>query len=172
MKDKTEMHAWKLKGLFEEETRFRNLLIHNKLQGAYGAETTFTNCTFQDCEIKGCFFDGATFKNCSFYGCDIAAVDFSNCIFEDCTFTSRFDMCDFTDATFINCSLRRGYMRCCTIDDTAFTNVTFDGIWAGKLHIAKPAKFENATYTMGGARCDEVEIAKKNFFKEFGMEVA
>ena len=172
MKEKTMMHAYVLKGKLEEETEFADLLIDGALCGAFVANTTFINCTFQDCDIKGCFFDGATFKNCSFYGCDIAAVDFSNCEFEDCTFTSRFDMCDFTDAAFTNCALRRGYMRCCTIDDTAFTNVTFDGIWAGKLHIARTAVFNAVCYTMGGATESEMETAKKAFFKEFEMEVA
>ena len=172
MKEKTIIHAYVLKGKLEEETEFADLLIDGALCGAFVAQTTFTNCTFQDCDIKGCFFDGAIFKNCSFYSCDIASVDFSNCVFEDCTFTSRFDMCDFTNAAFENSHFRRGYMRSCTIDDTAFTNVTFDGIWAGKLHIAKPATFEAVRYTMGGATNDEVEVAKANFYKEFEMEVA
>jgi len=154
-----------LKNMPEEKREFSNILFQGKLLGSF-VTAEFTDCTFQDCEIKGCFFGTTIFQNCSFYGCDFGAVDFSNCMFVNCTFSARFAMCDLTDVVFGNCTFKRGYMLCCTIDDTLFKNVTFDGTWAGKLHIVKPAVFEKVSYTMGGATVQEMETAKNAFFKE------
>lgn len=170
MKEKTIMHASKLKDLLNERISFSDLLFDGVLLGAFGFQTTFENCTFQDCEIKGCYFNNTTYINCSFYGCDLKAIDFSNCEFINCTFTSRFHLCDFENATFQDCTFKHGYIRSCHIKGTKFLNVVFDGIWAGNIDISSPAVFENVTYTMGGARSDEVETAKHQFMFEMGAE--
>jgi len=44
-----------LKNMPEEKREFSNILFQGKLLGSF-VTAEFTDCTFQDCEIKGCFF--------------------------------------------------------------------------------------------------------------------
>jgi len=168
MAETTEIRAEELKNLLQTETEFEDPPTTENLKGLFAEKKTFRNCTFMDCAITGCFFEGARFEGCNFYGCEVKLVEFKNAVFTGCTSTSRFVMCNFSHTTFNGTTFRRGYIANSQIDLTQFTDVTFDGIWAKNLSILGPALFENVLYTMGGARCDEVEVQKELFFKEFG----
>lgn len=152
-----------------KESKISNALIVDSLEGVNLSGRYFENCTFQDIKISACLFRQAIFANCSFHSCDIECVDFIECTFNDCTFSSRFEMCDLSLAHFNNSRFNNGYISHCKLNETVFSNIVFDGIWAGNLILMRgfPVKFDCCSYTMGGATNSEIEKQKELFFNAF-----
>lgn len=168
--EKTIINSAELKRCLKEDAKVENALVSDeKLIAIDGGQAEFTNCTFQDCEFISCFFDKATFNNCSFYSCDMKQVSMVHAKFADCTFTSRMVMCNLSETLFSGGRMKDGYITNSQFDLTGFQNVVFDGIRVLHPAVITTPTFENCSYTMGGARSDEVETAKKNFFYAFGI---
>ena len=54
--------------------------------------------------IDSCFFHKVSFTNCSFEECELVGVNFNFCVFEACTFNQTImRKSEFTDCVFKNC---------------------------------------------------------------------
>lgn len=75
-------------------------------------EVYFSSCTFRDIDLYWTIFDFSTFVDCEFDNCILRGVDFGGCKFVECSFSNcQFIQnnlggdCDFGDATAYNCEI-------------------------------------------------------------------
>lgn len=96
---------------------------------AFGS--TWTTCTFKDCQIDLADWRASKFEDCSFVNCSLRMVNFSTSFFEDSTFID----CDLEQASFSGAHFRNGGFKDCRMaygetlfqDATAKGRIRFDG---------------------------------------------
>jgi uncharacterized protein YjbI with pentapeptide repeats len=87
---------------------------------AFGS--TFTGCSFVDCQLDLTDWRASKFERCLFQNCTMRMVNFSTSFFEDCLFTD----CDLEQASFMGSHFRKGaFLRCrMAYGETLFQDAT------------------------------------------------
>lgn len=157
-----------IRALLQEGTENVSML-GGVISGLNMDNKVFVNCTFHDMEFTCCSMKDVTFINCSFYGCGFRMIDFCKTIFKECSINARFAMCNMVKMTVTDSRLKGGFFMNCLWNECSFSKCTFDGIWAFSPQelLISATEFTDCAYTMGGAREDELELAKNKFFDSF-----
>lgn len=150
------------------QTVFSNYHLCNmRLKGFDLLDVAFVNCTFSDCTFECCCMERAKFKACSFYSVDFLMCSFRSTVWYASHINARFTYCTFNEAQLYDCKFRRGYIRYSDMSRAKLITASFDGTWAAELIVNEPVDMPSCSYTMGGARTDEVARAEAAFFKAF-----
>ncbi|MFH2021518.1 MAG: pentapeptide repeat-containing protein [archaeon] len=125
-----------------DEKVFENL----KCTGAALKSSSFTDCSFINCDLSSCDFTDCRLSGCKFHGCNLSLVKLdgatlSDVIFEECKlvginftkcnskffFTPHFSKCTISSSNFSDIKAPKIEFTACKIEITDFINSDLSG---------------------------------------------
>lgn len=98
--------------------------------GKFLADSSFTNCTFHNCNFSGAQLRGVKFCTCTFTGCNFSLTKVDGCRFQDVQFIdckivgAEFYKCE---KTFFSASFQKSLLQYCNFSDLNMKNSLFKG---------------------------------------------
>ena len=130
------------------------------------AYSTFYNCNFAACRVRGAMFPQVTMQGCYFYSCELQEVisheaSISNTHFTDSTLRS---------VTFQEARLKSCLTVDCTMEGIDFFHARLDGCTYGRIRAADIMNLTYARITQGGATEEECARNRAAIFRALGVK--